>query len=122
MKIILTLTMLILNPQKIILTMKFPSAFLLCFLYLPFSALSQQLTQTVKGSVVDRDTRQPLIGAEITILYSPLDPVRSLEEERFVPRAGAEWSEQVDPYLRLDSRIAFRKARTKYAYIVSLDI
>jgi hypothetical protein len=54
--------------------------------------------------------------------YSPLDEARSLAEGRFIPLSGAEWSEQVDPYLRFDSRIAFRKAKKKYNYTVSLDI
>ena len=54
--------------------------------------------------------------------YSPLDPVRSAEETRFIPLAGAEWSEQVDPYLRVDTRLSFRKEKPKYSYILSLDI
>ena len=54
--------------------------------------------------------------------YSPLDPVLSAAEGRFIPLAGAEWSEQVDPYLRFDSRISFRKEKSKYSYVLSLDI
>lgn len=54
--------------------------------------------------------------------YSPLDPVRSAQEARFIPLAGSEWSEQVDSYLRVDTRFSFRKEKPKYSYILSLDI
>ncbi|MCB0546801.1 MAG: TonB-dependent receptor, partial [Phaeodactylibacter sp.] len=54
--------------------------------------------------------------------YSPYDPARSQAEGRFIPLKGREWSEQVDNYLRLDGRAAFRKDKDTYSYTVSLDI
>lgn len=41
-------------------------ATLICLI--PFLSFAQQRTQTVKGSVIDKTTRQPLIGATVAIL------------------------------------------------------
>ncbi len=38
-----------------------------------FTALAQNGTQTIRGSVVDRDSKQPLIGATITVINGKTD-------------------------------------------------
>jgi len=71
------------NPQKII----FDSIFmtprpgmrinLFCFLFLVSCTLSlpaQVLTETIRGKVIDKDSRQPLFGVNILVLNS--DPVQ----------------------------------------------
>jgi hypothetical protein len=45
-----------------------PLLFLICFTC--YSALCQELTQTIRGHVFDSDTKEPLIGAEVSILGS----------------------------------------------------
>ncbi|WP_235297481.1 TonB-dependent receptor [Portibacter marinus] len=54
--------------------------------------------------------------------YTPYDPILSAAENRFVPLAGSFWSEQVSPYSRIDSRIAYRYNKKRYSGAISLDI
>lgn len=50
------------------------NTFLPCFLlFLPFQLFTQTPTQVIKGTVIDKDTRQPLIGA--TILIMDIEPL-----------------------------------------------
>jgi hypothetical protein len=49
--------------------MKKKFAYLITFLFAGWSiAIAQQVTQTVRGTVVDKDTKQPLIGATIIVV------------------------------------------------------
>ncbi|MGZ8559034.1 MAG: TonB-dependent receptor [Chitinophagaceae bacterium] len=43
------------------------AAFLCCLLLAAFKSSSQTLTQTIKGTVIDKDSRRPLAGATISI-------------------------------------------------------
>ncbi len=54
--------------------------------------------------------------------YSPHDPVASAADGRYVPLAGAEWSEQVPAYFRIDARMAYRYNAKKFSGSISLDI
>ncbi|MEM1220098.1 MAG: TonB-dependent receptor, partial [Bacteroidota bacterium] len=50
------------------------------------------------------------------------DPVASQSAGVFVPLAGAQWSEQVHPYFRIDGRISYRYNRPKWSGVISLDV
>lgn len=54
--------------------------------------------------------------------YTPYDPAASLAEGTFIPLAGATWSEQVNPYFRIDGRISYRYNRPKWSGVISLDV
>lgn len=54
--------------------------------------------------------------------YTPFDPIRSDEENRYVPLANSYWASQVTPYHRVDSRIAYRFNKKRYSGSISLDI
>ena len=54
--------------------------------------------------------------------YTPYDPVASQAAGVFVPLAGAQWSEQVNPYFRIDGRISYRYNRPKWSGVISLDV
>lgn len=54
--------------------------------------------------------------------YSPYDPVKSAEKGAYVELDGAQWSQQVAPYMRFDGRIAWRKNHPRYTFNLSLDI
>lgn len=54
--------------------------------------------------------------------YSPHDPIASAAEGRYVQLAGAEWSEQVPAYMRVDARLAYRYNAKKFSGSISLDI
>ncbi len=54
--------------------------------------------------------------------YTPADPARSAMEGRFVPIPTFSYRDQVEPYFRLDGRIAYRINGKKSASIISLDI
>ncbi|MGD1845857.1 MAG: carboxypeptidase regulatory-like domain-containing protein [Salibacteraceae bacterium] len=50
--------------------MSFKSLTFLLFLLLPFWAMAQERTQTIRGTIVDKDTRAPLIGANVVVMNS----------------------------------------------------
>lgn len=54
--------------------------------------------------------------------YSPFDPVLSAKTGQYIPIAGKEWTSQVTPYFRIDSRIAYRFNKKGFFGSVSLDI
>lgn len=54
--------------------------------------------------------------------YTPPDWEQSVAAGRFIPDLENAWSEQVGPYNRIDTRIAYRKSYNKLAFRVSLDI
>ena len=54
--------------------------------------------------------------------YTPFDPVRSAAAGHYVELEGAQWSEQVNPYFRVDTRIAYRFNSKRWAGNLSLDI
>ena len=47
---------------------------LICFLLLFCNTFSAQITQTIRGTVVDKDTKSPLIGANVII--TSLEPIK----------------------------------------------
>ena len=54
--------------------------------------------------------------------YSPIDPVLSAKTGQYVPLEGKEWTSQVTPYFRIDSRIAYRFNKKGFFGNLSLDI
>lgn len=54
--------------------------------------------------------------------YTPFDPVLSAQRGTYVPLAGAWWDGQVDPYWRVDARLAYRYNAPKLSGSISLDI
>lgn len=54
--------------------------------------------------------------------YTPPDLVKSAEEDQFVGLEGAHNQSQMPNYWRIDTRIAYRWSKPKYAMHVSLDI
>lgn len=54
--------------------------------------------------------------------YTPLDPERSAEEGYYVGKEGAFNTEQWPSYWRIDTRVAYRFSRPKWAMNMSLDI
>jgi hypothetical protein len=54
--------------------------------------------------------------------YSPYDPIESARLAQYIPLAGKEWTSQVTPYFRIDSRIAYRFNRKGFYGNLSLDI
>jgi hypothetical protein len=54
--------------------------------------------------------------------YSPYDPVLSAKTGQYVPLEGKEWTSQVTPYFRIDSRIAYRFNKKGFFGNLSLDI
>ncbi|MEL6926862.1 MAG: hypothetical protein AAFO94_22670, partial [Bacteroidota bacterium] len=70
-----------------------------------------------KGGVLQVGTRIMYNGG---FRYSPFDPTLSGQLGRFIALEGAQWSEQVGPYFRVDGRISFRANKPKYASIISL--
>ena len=50
--------------------MRLTYCFLLSLLFFSFSVKAQNLTQTIRGKVVDIDTKSPLIGANVVVLNS----------------------------------------------------
>lgn len=72
-----------------------------------------------RGSILQIGARFLLNGG---FRYTPLDPVLSKAQGRYVAQAGADFAEQVPAYKRLDSRIAYRFNRSKLAGNISLDI
>lgn len=54
--------------------------------------------------------------------YTPFDPVLSARQGTYVPLAGAWWDGQVDPYWRIDARLAYRYNAPKLSGAISLDI
>lgn len=72
-----------------------------------------------KGRVLQLGTKTLFNGG---FRYTPHDPVLSAQENRYVPLAGAAWSEQVPNFFRIDARISYRVNRPKLATILSLDV
>lgn len=54
--------------------------------------------------------------------YTPFDPVLSAQRGTYVPLANAWWEGQVDPYWRIDARLAYRYNAPKLSGSISLDI
>jgi hypothetical protein len=54
--------------------------------------------------------------------YSPYDPVLSAKSGQYVPLEGKEWTSQVTPYFRIDSRISYRFNKKGFFGSISLDI
>jgi len=54
--------------------------------------------------------------------YSPLDPVASARLGSYIPLKTKEWTSQVKPYFRIDSRVAYRFNRKGFYGHLSLDI
>lgn len=58
---------------------------LLIFFVLPVIAAAQQYTNTIKGKVIDRDSKQPLLGVNVLLLHSnPLRGATTDTEGNFV--------------------------------------
>lgn len=72
-----------------------------------------------KGNVLQIGARMLYNGG---FRYTPHDPVLSAERGGYVPLESQSWAEQVRPYFRIDSRIAWRINKRGYTSIVSLDI
>ncbi len=54
--------------------------------------------------------------------YTPADIEVSRQEGRFVPTDSLSYANQVEPYLRVDGRVAYRFNAKKLAMLISLDI
>lgn len=54
--------------------------------------------------------------------YTPNDQVASIEEGTFVADDNRAWEEQVEPFFRIDARLAYRFDKEKYAANISLDV
>ena len=54
--------------------------------------------------------------------YSPLDVAASAQKHDYIPLKDAEWTKQAAPYFRIDSRVAYRFNKKRYAGSISLDI
>lgn len=72
-----------------------------------------------KGSILQIGARVLYNGG---FRYTPHDPIRSLEEGRFVALDANSNSLQVGPYFRIDTRIAYRINKPKSSQIIQLDI
>lgn len=72
-----------------------------------------------KGRVLQAGARLILNGG---YRYTTMDPVKSVEEDRYVGLDGAYNQSRMPNYWRIDTRIAYRWSKPKYAMNVSLDI
>jgi hypothetical protein len=72
-----------------------------------------------KGRVLQFGARLILNGG---YRYTTMDPVKSAEENRYVGLEGAYNQSRMPNYWRIDTRLAYRWSKPKYAMQVSVDI